>query len=311
MMFRVYMTLEDRPAATIPEIPTVDLSVSTPGYIETMNIRLLRGRTLTASDDSDSPFVAVVNEAFIRRNLPGEDPIGRRLRFSQPDALLPEGEDPRNIPWYTIVGVVGDVKRWDLTSEATPEVFIPQKQHEWARDFYVVVHTALPMEVVADQMRRAVWEIDPEQPVASVQSVAALYSQMVAQPRFNAALVGAFGLTALGLALMGVYGLLANSVTARTREIGVRVAMGARPSQILRHVAGQGVVAAAVGIAIGLVVSAAATRVMKSLLFGIEPIDLPTFLLVLLSVLMVASLAASVPSWRAAKLDPTEALAME
>ena len=311
MMFRQYMTLEGRPAATIPEIPVVDLSISTPGYLETMDITLLGGRSISASDDANSPFVAVVNEAFVRENLPDQDPMGRRLRFSQPDALLPGDSDPRDIPWYAIVGVVQDVKRWNLTSEAVPEVFIPQSQHDWAREFFVVVHTTLPVEAVADQMRQAVWDVDPEQPVASVQAVEDLYSNMIAQPRVNAALVGAFGLTALTLALIGVYGLMANAVSSRTREIGVRVALGAAPGQILKHVAGQGIAAAALGIMIGTVGSAAASRVLRTLLFGVDPLDMPTFMFVLTSVLIVAVAAAAVPSWRAAKLDATEALAAE
>ena len=311
LMWRKFLTLEHRPALTLPEVPIIDLSISTPEYVQTLGIPLIDGRTLLESDAAESPFVALVNEAFLRTLLPDEDAIGRRLRLAAPDHLLPSeriGLDP----WYTIVGVVGDVRRWSLSSDALPEVYISQQQDlDGAHGFFVVTHTALSDEAAATAMRQAVWAIDPELPVAWVRPIDAMVSNVVAQPRFNAALVGAFGLTAIILALIGVYGLMANTVSARTREIGVRIALGARPGQILKHVAGQGIAAAIIGIVIGIGVSAAATRVMETLLFGIQPIDLPTFLFVVVTVLLVAALAASLPSWRAAKLNAIEALGSE
>lgn len=311
MMWRQLITLEGEPAATRQEVPVVDVSISTPGYIETMNIGTVTGRSLSESDDFASPFVAVVNEAFSRQILGGEDPIGRRLRFSLPDALLPADQSADTYPWYEVVGVVEDVRRWNLTTDATPEVFVSQRQYPGAFEYFVVAHTLLPFETVADVMREAVWNVDPEQPVAWVQPVDALYSTMVSQPRFNAVLVAAFGLTALVLALIGVYGLMANSVSARTQEIGVRIALGARPSQIWKNVAGQGIRTAIAGIGIGIAISAGTSRLMQSLLFGIQPNDVPTFIFVVATVLVVAALAASVPSWRAAKLDAIEALSTE
>jgi putative ABC transport system permease protein len=311
LMWRKYMTLEDRPALTLPEIPIIDLSISTPKYVQTMGIPLLRGRVLAESDDAESPFVALVSETFVRTHLQEEDVIGKRLRLAAPDHLLPPEHIGLN-PWYTIVGVVGDVRRWSLSAEPLPEVYISQRQDlDNAHGFYVVTHTALTTEAAANAMRQAVWDIDPELPVTWVQPIDDMFSNAVAQPRFNVTLVTAFGLTALILALIGVYGLMANFVGARTQEIGVRIALGARPDQILKHVAGQGIIAAGIGIAIGIAVSAAATRVMETLLFGVQPLDLATFFSVTAAVLLVAALAASVPSWRAAKLNATEALASE
>jgi len=311
LMWRKLMTLEDRPAATRPEVPVVDLSIVTPDYLDALGIPLRRGRALLESDSPEGPYPALVNEAFVRAHLPDEDPLGRRLRLGPPDHLLP-AEGATGLPWYTIVGVVGEVRRWNLGADPIPEVFIHQRHDmDMAREFFVVARTSLPPADLSDGMRQAVWNVDPDQPVAWVQPMATMYSNMVAQPRFNAALVAAFGVTALILALIGVYGLMSNAVTARTQEIGLRIALGARPRQLLKHVAGQGVLASLAGIGIGIVAALALTRLMESLLFGIEPLDPTTYLIVMISVLLVASAAASVPSWRATKLDPTVALREE
>lgn len=311
LMWRKYMTLEHRPALTLPEVPIIDLSISTPGYVRAMGIQLVAGRALLYNDTDESPYVALVNEAFLRTLASDEDILGKRLRLAAPDHLLPE-EHIGLDPWYTVVGVVRDVRRWSLSDEPLPEVYISQRQDlDNAHDFFVVAHTALSDEAAASVMRQAVWDTDPELPVAWVRPIDGMMANAVAQPRFNASLIGMFGLSALLLALVGVYGLMANLVSARTKEIGVRIALGAGPTQILTHVAGQGITAAILGIVIGLVVAAAVTRVMDSLLFGIQPVDLPTFLVVLLAVLLVAGFAACVPSWRAAKLNAVEALGIE
>jgi len=311
MMWRKLMTLEDQPAATLREVPVVDLSIVTPRWLETLNIPLVRGRVLLESDDGSAAFVALVNEAFVRTHLPGQDPLGRRLRLAPPDHLLADGQGGE-FPWYTIVGVVGDVRRWSLSADALPEVFIDQRQDmDVAREFYVVAHTRLPPATLIEPMRQAVWDVDPDQPVAWVQTMNSTYSAMVAQPRFNAFLVAAFGLSALVLSVIGVYGLMANAVSTRKREIGLRIALGAHPGKVMRHVVGGAMLASIAGITIGLVLSVALARFVGSLLFGVEPLDPVTYLLVVLVVLVVAVAAATVPSWRAARLDPAVALREE
>jgi putative ABC transport system permease protein len=310
-MWRKYMTLEHRQAQTLSEIPIIDLSIATPGYLGTMEIPVLKGRALMESDDASSPFVALVSETFVKTHLQGEEAIGKRLRLAAPDHLLPR-EHIGLDPWYTIVGVVGDVRRWSLSADPLPEAYISQKQDlDNAHGFFVVTNSLLSPEVATESMRRAVWDVDPDLPVTWVRPIDAMFSNAVAQPRFNVVLVSMFGLSALLLALIGIYGMMANLVGARTQEIGVRIALGARPGQILRHVAGQGIGAAILGIAVGLAISAVATRVMETLLFGVQPVDGPTFLAVLSIVLIVAALTASMPSWRAAKLNATEALGAE
>jgi predicted permease len=311
LMWRKYLTLEHRQPPTLSDIPIIDLSISTPGYLRTMDIPLLEGRALTESDDAENAFVALVNETFANTHLHDETVVGKRLRLAAPDHLLPPEQLGLN-PWYTIVGVVGDVRRWSLSADPLPEVYITQRQDlDGAHGFFVVVHTMLPTEATADAMRQAVWDIDSELAVTWVQPIDEMFSNAVAQPRFNVTLVTIFGFTALVLALIGVYGLLANMVGCRTREIGVRIALGARPNQILRHIAGQGIATAGIGIVIGIAISAGAARVLEALLFGVPPLDLTTFSAVVSIVLLVAVLAAALPSWRAAKLSAIEALGVE
>lgn len=311
LVWRQYMTLEDRPAAALPEVPVVDLSISTPGYLATLDIPVLRGRPFRESDRAETGFVALVNQAFVQANLPGGDPIGHRLRLAPPDALLADEPAP-DIPWYTIVGVVRNVRRFGLNVEPGPEVYIPQRQDAGvAREFFVVAHTAVDDPELPEAMRRAVWAVDPDQPVDSVRTLEAMYANAVSQPRFVAEAVSAFGLAALVLAAIGVFGLVANIVAARTREIGVRMALGARPGDVLRQVAGPAVLAALAGIVLGSLIAAAATRLMATMLFGIEPLDLPTYAVVALSVLGVGVAAALLASMRAVRIDPVAALAAE
>ena len=310
--WRKQLTVEGSPARTLAEVPLIDLSISTPGYAETLNIPLIRGRRLTENDVAGSPFTALVNEAFVRTHFSGVDPLGRRLRLSPPDALLSPEKSPDDYPWYTVVGVVGDVKRWDLTSDASPEAYIPQTQDmDGAREFFVVVRSNMPVESTSVEMRQAVWEVDPDLPVPWVRPIDAMISAQSAQPRFNAALVGAFALTALILASIGIYGLALNMVSARRPEIGLRVALGASPIQILYDFGRQGLVIVLGGIGIGLMCTLAATHLMANMLFGIEPVDIGTFLLVATTILVVASAAVLIPAWRAANLDAAAALASE
>jgi hypothetical protein len=302
------MTLERHPTRTLPEVPVVDVSIMTPGWLEALGISPVRGRALMESDDESSPPVALVNEAFVRTHLPDEDPLGQRLRLAAPEHLRPEGEG-FDAPWYTIVGVVGDVRRGDLAGDVLPEVLIHQRQHQGlALEFFVVVKTSLPAEVMAGPVRQAVLAADPNQPVAWVRTMDSIYSDLVAQPRFNAVLVAGFGLTALLLSVIGIYGLISNAVRTRTREMGLRMALGARPGRVMVQTVRQGVFAGVVGIGLGLLLSTALARLMEGLLFGVEPLDPTIYLLVVMLVFSVAVVAATLPSRRAIRLDPSVAL---
>jgi putative ABC transport system permease protein len=286
----------------------VDLSIVTPGWLETLGIPLVRGRALRGTDTRNAPFVALVNESFVRAQLSGQEPLGRRLRLAPPDHLLPQAQRGE-FPWYTIVGVVGDVRRWDLAAEPVPEVFITQRQdRDAAREFFVVVRATPPEAGVIAPMRRAVQEVDPTQPVSWVRPMDSMYSDMVALPRFSALLVGGFGIAALLLSVLGVYGLISNGVSARLREIGLRMALGAPSSKVMRDVIGDGVRTAMIGIVLGLVLAGLVSRALTSLLFDVAALDLATYLLVVLLVVLVAAAAGLGPSWRAARLSPTVAL---
>ena len=307
-VWRQLMTLEAHPARTLPEVPVVDVSIITSGWLETLEISPVRGRTLLESDDEDAPLVAMVNESFVQTHLPHQDPLGQRLRLGAPDHLLPQVRGP-DVPWYTIVGVVEDVRRGSLAGQVQPEVIVNQRQH-WglALEFFSVVRTALPLKAVAGPIRQAVLGVDPNQSVAWVRTMDTVYSNLLAQPRFNALLVGGFGLTALLLSVIGIYGLMANAVRTRTREMGLRMALGARPGSVMMQVVRQGVLASGIGIVIGLALSPVLARFMGGLLFGVEPMDPTTYLLVVLVVFWVGVVAAILPSRRAVRLDPSVAL---
>ncbi len=305
-----HVTLQERPAEKLADVPVANLTIATPGYLETLGASLLRGRALRASDDSRAPFVALVNRNFAETHYGERDPIGRRIRLSVPDHLLPS-ELETVPPWYTIVGVVGDV-RMGLPLAPTPEVVIPQLQDtDVARDFFVVAHADAPPADLASEVRQATWNIDPNQPVAWVQTVESLRSTSIARQRLNLLLVGAFGLTALTLAVMGVYGLMAHTVSARVREFGIRLAFGARPAFMVKQVVGQAVRLSVLGTAIGLALAFALTRLMASMLFGVAATDALAFTAVPVLLLLVAALASLFPALRAARLDPCDVLRYE
>jgi putative ABC transport system permease protein len=308
LAWQKFMTVEGAPAATLPEVPVVDLSIVTPGWLETLGIPLRRGRDLLASDAADAPFAAVVNEAFVQAHSPQDDPIGRRVRLAAPDHLRPAG-DSTEPPWYTVVGVAGNTRRWGLARDPVPGVYIPQAQDtDVAREFFVVLHTSLAPDQAVEPMRGAVLNVDPNQPVAWVRTLSDMYSGAVAGPRFNAFLIAGFGITALILATAGIYGLMANAVASRTREMGLRMALGARPRRLLTEVAGSGVKAGLIGLGLGLALSIGLTRLLGSMLFGIAPLHAGTYALVIALVLGVSVTAAGLPVWRVTKRGSFAAL---
>jgi len=304
------VTLQERPAEKLADVPVASLTIATPGYLETLGASLLRGRPLLTSDDSRAPFVALVNRSFAETHYGEQDPIGRRIRLSVPDHLLPS-ELETAPPWYTIVGVVSDV-RMGLALAPNPEVVIPQLQDtDVARDFFVVAHADAPPAYLSSEVREATWAIDPNQPIAWVQTMRSLRSASIARQRLNLVLVGAFGLTALTLAVMGVYGLIAHTVSARIREFGIRLAFGAQPAFMVKQIVGQALRVSVLGAAIGLALAFALTRLMASMLFGVAATDALAFTAVPALLLFVAALASLFPALRAARLDPCDVLRYE
>ena len=277
----------------------------TPGYLETMRVPLRRGRMLSERDTTGAPTAVLINESFAKRKFGTQDPIGTRVKLG-PDV----GHNDR--PWAIIVGVVGDVRQQSLAISADDAFYVPTTQWPWADDVLsLVVRTRGDAAALAPSIRRAVWSVDKDQPVVRVATMESLVAASEAKRRFTLLLLGAFALIGLTLAATGTYGILSGSVAERTREIGIRAALGASRRGILGLVLRQGLLLAACGIAIGLLGSALASRALMSLLFGVSPLDPLTYLGVAGLVLLVAACACWVPASRAASIDPAITLRAE
>jgi putative ABC transport system permease protein len=272
-----------------------------PGYFRTMGIPLKRGRDFNAADDVEStPHRFIVSEAFVRKYLPGDEPLGRQISVEM---------DKEN-PFGEIVGVVGDVSNQTLDSEPSPTVYYIHSHLVYGEMMFVLraENDALSL---ADPARKIIQGIDPELPVSQIRTMETVVRQTFASQQFSAVLLGGFSLASLVLAAIGVYGVLAYSVTQRTREIGVRIALGAEPFTITRMVVASGARMVVIGAAAGLAVALALSGLMKSLLFGIGPRDPVTFIAAPAVFVVVALVAAYVPARRAASVSPIEALRAE
>ena len=295
-------TIQGRPPLRPGQQIEVPIDSISPNYFRVMGIPLLRGREFTDDDKAGAPGVVMINQTFARRFFPDEDPIGKRFVYGMPD-----GPNP---PWLTIVGVVGDTRRTGFDAEIRPETYLPYSQTP-DRSMYLVVRAASSPMPVIQPVRDAVWAIDKDQAVFSVETMDQLLSEMMAQRRFNMLLLAIFAGAALILAAVGIYGVMSYSVTQRTHEIGVRIALGAGRATVLRQVAGQGMMLAAAGIGLGLAGSLALTRLMAGLLFEVHATDPVTFVLIPLLLGGVALAASVIPARRAMKLDPILALRYE
>jgi putative ABC transport system permease protein len=268
-------------------------------YFRTIGIPLLNGRAFTAQDDQHAPPAIVINQTLARRFWPTEDPLGKQIRFGEP------GD-----PAYTIVGVVGDIKHMGLDADEGAVIYQPhaQKRFPWLRWMTLVVRTnADPAQMIAS-VRSRLQEVDKEQPVYEISTMDDLLARSLAQPRFALSLLGLFAGLALLLAGIGIYGVMSYAVAQRRHEIGIRLALGAQPRDVLRLVIGEGMRLASLGVGLGLIGAFILTRFIKSLLFGVGAADPMTFALISLLILSVALLACYLPARRAMKADPLIAL---
>jgi len=292
--------IEGRPPAEAGQAPVADIRIVDANYFRTLSIPLRAGRLFAESDGAEAPRVMIINEEMARRHWPNEDPMGRRVTMKDWGPPL-TGE---------IVGVVGDVKADGLDSSTRPMIYWPYPQFPGIFNALVIRAEGEPLNIV-EAVKSRVWSVDREQPLSGIQPMEEVIARSVAPRRFNMLLLGVFAALALLLAAVGIYGVISYTVAQRTREIGVRIALGARRADVLKLVVSQGMSLALSGLGAGLAASFALTRLMANLLFGVSPSDPLTFGVIALLLGAVALLACFVPAARATKVDPLVALRHE
>jgi putative ABC transport system permease protein len=289
--------IEGRPQPPPNQQPVAWYNSVSPDYFRAMEMRVLKGRTFTDHDDDKSPLVVIISETMARRYWPNEEPLGKRL-----------GHGPDR--WREVVGVVKDVKHFGLDADTPPTMYFPMRQVP-ARGMNLVVRSSGDPSNLAPAVRTQVWVDDKNLAIANLTTMKDLVSSSITQQRFILLLLGCFAALALLLAAIGIYGVMSYAVTQRTHEIGIRMALGARRGDVLKLVVRNGITLALIGIAIGLVLAFALTRLMASLLFGVTPTDPMTFASVSAGLVIVALVACFIPARRATKVDPLVALRYE
>ncbi len=272
-----------------------------PGYFETMGIPIRRGRGITADDRASAPLAVVISESLARSQFPDRDPIGERLHIG-----------PTDRPWYTVVGVAGNVTQLSLETQWFDAVYVaPEQWHFGDRALSLVIKARGDASALTAAVRSAIWSVDKDQPIVRVSTLDDFVALTARERMFALRLFEAFGLAALLLTAIGIYGVVSSSVNERVREIGVRTALGASRPAILRMVMGEGASMASIGIAIGVIVAAAATQGLTSLLFGVSRFDAVSYVTVASLLLAVTALACWLPARRAARIDPALTLRAE
>ena len=289
--------IEGRSRAENNALPLVPMEVGNANYFRTLGIPIVRGRGFLDTDREDAPQVVVVSEAAARLFWPGQDPIGKRLRFFKSDTT-----------WRTVVGVADDI-HYRALREATPTVTMPYRQFYWQG--MVALRSATDPAAIVPAIRRAIAEVEPDVTVWRTQTMDDFLAGPLAQPRLSALLLSMFGFVALALAALGLYGIMATTVREQTREIGVRMALGATPGQVRGEVLRRAMTVSALGAAVGLAGALAASRVISSLLFQVSPTDPIALASACVALLTVALIAAYLPARHASRVDPARALQAE
>jgi putative ABC transport system permease protein len=298
--FRLAATVEDHPVESSEDI-TMELSAVTPDYFKVMQVPLVRGRFITENDGPNKDQVVLIDETMARRFWPNQDPLGKRCKI---------GVRANSNPWMTVVGIVKDIKNDGLDADKVPHIYGSLYQLR-ARAISVALRTSLSSTSLEPQIRHELQAVDPALPIFNLRSMDEVIGASLARRRFSAELVGVFAALALLLASIGIYGLLAYMVGQRLQEIGIRMAMGAQPSHILKMILTQGVKLAGAGILVGMIFAGFAAPLISSMLYGVRPVDPAVFVTVPLVLVIVALLASYIPARRATKVDPIIALRNE
>jgi putative ABC transport system permease protein len=289
-------TARGRPAPKPGESPSASYRAISPDYPTTLGIPLLRGRLFTERDAEKAPMVAIVDQKFVDRFYPDEDPIGQGIDIGN-------GTDG----FYEIVGVIGNTRQDSLDAAPTPTMYVPYPQSAFA-GMWVVARTSGDPAQLANAARQTVRAIDGTLPAYSMTPLTTVLSDSVAQRRFSMLLLGFFAVVALFLAAVGLYGVVAYSVSQRTQEIGLRMAIGAQRGDVVRMVVGGGMRLALIGVAIGTLGALGLSRLVKTMLYEVTPFDPPSYAVTAVVLLAVAALACYVPARRAMRVDPLVAL---
>jgi putative ABC transport system permease protein len=282
-----------------------DWEIATAGYLEAMGERIVRGRTILPTDTTDGQAVILINEEMARTYWSGQDPIGRRVRLGGP-----------NQPWLIVVGIVGNVRHNGITGVVKEKFYVPHTQWHKSRGnpirgMSLVVRAVADPAALTNPIRLAVRDLDPNLPIADVRVMTDVVAASLSTPRFTGVLLGVFASLALALSAIGIYGVLSYVVSRRTREIGIRLAIGAGRPEVLRMVLANGVLLSVAGVVLGILAAASTTRLMRGLLHGVTPGDPWTFGVVGIGLTLVSVIASLIPAWRATRVDPVVALKTE
>ena len=295
--------VEGRPVLTPDKWPMVNYRAVSPNYFRAMGIPVVQGRAYTERDNSNAPAVMIINQQTAREIFPDENPVGKRITFGNVD----QNQQP---VWFEIVGVVANVRSLELREESQSEIYFSSLQDYWAAMSLVVRSTVEPSSLSA-AVRQAVNEVDKSVPVSQVKTMDKVVSESITQPRFNLFLLVLFSTVAMLLSAAGIYGVTAYTVSQRTRELGIRLALGAQVGDVLKMILAQGMAVIGVGLVLGLAAAFGLMRLLRSLLFGIGENDPLTFVAITIVLLIVALIACYIPARRATKVDPLEALRAE
>jgi putative ABC transport system permease protein len=295
--------IDGRPPISPGDEPSLETRSVMGDYFHVMEIPLLRGRDFSAQDfTKTAPDVGIANNSMVRQYFPNEDPLGKRIRWAR----------DTEVHWITIIGVVGDVKHFGLDLPEQPGLYSPYTQIDpWKRWMTFAARTQSDPEAMAVALKQQIWKLDPGLPVTKLKTMNDVAAASFAARRFNMLLLTIFAALAVLLAAVGIYGVMSYTVTQRTQEIGIRMALGARGADVLGLIIKNGMILTAVGVVIGIVGGLVLTRLLTTLLFGVTPTDKPTFLVVSALMILIALVACYLPARRATFVDPLVALRYE